>query len=212
MQQAARRLWTSFWIGASLGCYSRHQNSLQHLDTLSFSSKWAQTHWPAQAVFASIPCQDFFALWESKQLGWEGRDGGEATGVAVCSAGYSSWWTSSCSGTVDGSTSPRRVASSSGVGEVPCSCPVGLRREALTISSPLRAIRADMYFCSSNVAWQRTPVGNCDSLVQTCSDQAKARVFSCVMAQKSLGPETLVWIRNFSWWSLQNLGRASYQP
>ena len=85
------------------------------------------------------------------------------------------------------STSARTAASSSSVGEVSCSSPVGFRREGFTISSPLRAIGGAMNFCSSYATSQRTPVGDPNSSEWACSTQARARVFSCLMAQKSLG-------------------------
>ena len=76
---------------------------------------------------------------------------GILAGVAVHSAGDTSSWTFSCSGTWGGSTLPRRVASSPGVGEVLCSSPMGLKRETSTISSPLRAIREPCTFVVSTL-------------------------------------------------------------
>ena len=43
-----------------------------------------------------------------------------------------------------------------------------------------------------------------------CNAQAKARVFSCLTAQKSLGLETSVGVRNFTWQSPWNPGGASH--
>ena len=174
----------SLWIGESLKCWSleqsRHHNSIHHLGTMSFS-------WPALFVFALTPWWDFFTFWEVKWLGWEGGDGGKAAGGATHSAGCTTSWTSSCSGAWGGSTLPRRVASFSGVVEVLCSFPMGLRWEVLTIPLLLWAIRGAMHFCSSCADSQRTPVGNPDSLVEAWSTWANARVFSCLWPKEFLG-------------------------
>ena len=62
---------------------------------------------------------------EGQQLDWEMGKGEEALGAVLCSAG---------SGEEPGTgvgviSSPRRTASSSGVGDVQCSSPMGFRRE-----------------------------------------------------------------------------------
>ena len=113
--------------------------------------------------------------------------------MAVHSAGCTCSWISSCSGTQGGSIlhlishlmMPKRVASSSGVGEFLCSPPMGLRREASAISLPLRANRGAMHLCSSQTASERNHVGNPDSLAQACSALAKAMVFCCLIIWKS---------------------------
>ena len=63
------------------------------------------------------------------------------------------------------------------------------------MSSLLRVTRGAMHLSSSHADSQRMPVGTPDSLVQACSTGAKARVFSCLMAQQSLGPGASVWTR-----------------
>ena len=116
----------------------------------------------------------------------------EALGVAVHSAGCTCPEISSCSGTWDGSMSglmsglmlPRRVSSSSGVGEVLCSPSIGLRSEASTISSPLNTNRGAMHCCSFCATSQRTPVGNPDSSAWACSTLAKVGVFCCLIIWK----------------------------
>ena len=80
---------------------------------------------------------------------------------------------------------PRRVASSSGVGEVPHTPSVGFRSQASTILLLLRTNKRAMHHCSSTAASQRTPVGNPDSLVQAYSALAKAMVFCCLIIWKS---------------------------
>ena len=80
-----------------------------------------------------------------------GAGGGEEVlGVVLCSAGSTnlgiSHYSRGESGTCGSSISlPRRVVSSSG-GEVPFSSPAGFRREASSMSSPLRVIRGTMHF------------------------------------------------------------------
>ena len=69
-------------------------------------------------------------------------------------------------------SAPRRVASSSRVGEVLCSSPVGYKSEASTISSPLRCIKGAMHLWSSLVESHKTPGGIPDLSVQVCSAQA----------------------------------------
>ena len=132
----AGRLWLvgrpRFWTGESPGCWSRHQNFLHHLGTLQFPFRLAWTHWAALIVSALVALsRDFFTFWEGRWPGQEGGDGREDVGAAVCSAGCTCSHTSSGSGTWGGSImscsmSPRRVASSSGVGEVLHSPPMGL--------------------------------------------------------------------------------------
>ena len=73
-------------------------------------------------------------------------EGEEALRALFCLAGSSLF---EMSGTYCSLTSlPWRVASSSGVGSLLCSSPVGFRREASTMSSPPRAIRGVMHFWS----------------------------------------------------------------
>ena len=85
---------------------------------------------------------------------------------------------------ISGLTSPRIVASSSGIGEVPCSPSMDCRSEASTISSPLRANMGAMYCCSCLATSQRTPVGQPDSLAWVCSTLARARVLCSLTIQK----------------------------
>ena len=59
------------------------------------------------------------------------------------------------------------------------------------MSSLLRVIRETMHFLCSPADSRRMPVGTPNSLVQACSTWANARVFSCLRAQKSLGPEVV---------------------
>ena len=42
-----------------------------------------------------------------------------------------------------------------------------------------------MHHCSSKATWQRTPLGNPDSLAQVCSTLAMAMVFCCLIIWKS---------------------------
>ena len=86
---------------------------------------------------------------------------------------------------ISGLTSPRRTATSSGIGEVLHSPSMGCRSEASTILSLLRANREAMHCCSSLAASQRTSVGQLDSLAQACSALAKARVLCSLIIQKS---------------------------
>ena len=120
----------------------------------------------------------------------------EVVGVTVHSTGCACSWISSSSGTwgtsmsglmsdwISGLISPRRVASSSSIGDVPHSPSTDCRNEASTISSPLRANRGAMHHCSSLTASQRTPVGQPDSLAQACSTLAKARVLCSLIIWK----------------------------
>ena len=75
----------------------------------------------------------------------------EALGVVLCLAGSTSlgisghlWGEPGTCGSLI--SSPRRAVSSSGVGEVPCSSPVGSRREASSMLSTLWVIRGSMHF------------------------------------------------------------------
>ena len=86
--------------------------------------------------------------------------------------------------------SPRRAASSSGVGEVPGLLPIGSRSKAFTISSPFRLIKGAMHFWSSHTALQRTQVGT-PNLCTAQSAQAKARIFSCIILRDSIGQEIM---------------------
>ena len=69
-----------------------------------------------------------------------------------------------------------------------------------------------IHFWSYHVDSQRMPVWTPNSLAHACGTQAKARVFSCLLAQKSHGPEVLVWNRKSARQSSLNLGGASHHP
>ena len=117
------------------------------------------------------------------------------------------------SGTLGSTTSsPRRMASSSDIGEVQCSSSVGFKREASTMSSLLRVIKGAMHFCSSCTESQRAPVGPPDPLAQVCRAWAKTRVFSYLTTQKSLGLEALLMGMKSFGWSLLSQGRAFHHP
>ena len=60
------------------------------------------------------------------------------------------------------------------------------------MSSMLRVMKGAMQFRSSHDKLQRMPVETPNSLAQACSTWAKARVFSSLIVQKSLGQEVLV--------------------
>ena len=79
---------------------------------------------------------------------------------------------------------PIEVASSSGVGEVLHSPPMGLRSEASTILSLLRTKRRALHHCSSHAIPQRIPVEDPDSSVQACNALAKPMVFCCLIIQE----------------------------
>ena len=202
--QVVRRLQL---IGRSVFGLGRHQGARVGIETPS--TIWASCcsllskHGPTDQYWlcslqslagTSLPSGE-----EGDLVGKEGMGRGCRNNNFLCKGTSSG--TSCSSGTWGGSTLLRRVASSSGVVEVLCSSPVGLRRKALTFSSLLRAIRKSIHFCSSHAELQRTPMGNSDSLV-----------WVCLTAQKSLGLETMVWVRNFTWLSSQNLGEVSHHP
>ena len=84
----------------------------------------------------------------------------------------------------DPGSSPRRMASSYRVGEVPCSSPVASKSEASTISFPLRYRKGTMLLWSSLSELHRILVSAPDLSAQACSPGAKARVFSCITVQK----------------------------
>ena len=114
-------------------------------------------------------------------------------------------------GTPDGpSPLPRRVVSSSGVGEGPKSSSWGLNREASITSSPLRVIKRAMHYWNSMMALHRMPVLTPDVSAQACITKAKASVFSCLMTQKFWELEMggrKSW-RQSPW----SVGRASHHP
>ena len=83
--------------------------------------------------------QDSFAFKEGQQLSWGVRDGEVTLREVFHLAGSTSSETSGTCGSLIALS--RRMSSSSGEGEVPHSSLAGLRREASTISSPLRVIR-----------------------------------------------------------------------
>ena len=84
---------------------------------------------------------------------------------------------------------PRRVASSSRVGEGPGFFSTGPNREASITSSPSMVINGAMHCWSSLTAPHRTPGLAPDALVQACSTLARANVFSWQMTQKFCGSE-----------------------
>ena len=100
-------------------------------------------------IHSVFPCSGAFCLWGRKGTWGRRRRWGEVVGVMVHSAGCVCSWISSSSGTwgtlmsywISGLTSPRRVASSPGIGEVLCSLSMGCRSEASTTYSILRANR-----------------------------------------------------------------------
>ena len=127
----------------------------------------------------------FFVFGEGRELGG-GGDEGEVKGLAVCSAlsrlcllpnlSSARTWGTLTSGLMSDWISdlilPRRVASSSGIGEVTHSPSTGCRREASTISSLLRANMGAMQFpcCITKDSSGATRLLN-----MGCSSLAKAR-------------------------------------
>ena len=91
--------------------------------------------------------------------------GGEVVlGAVICLAGSTNLGISIHSGREPGTSgglmsSPRRMASSTNDGEVTHSSSVDFKREASTMSSPLRIIKWAMHLWSSDTAVQRMPVG-----------------------------------------------------
>ena len=158
----------------------------------------------------SISSHDFFPFQEGWLWGTVG-----VIGVVVCLAGSMNLGISACPGvgpgTPDGpSPLPRRAFSSSGVEEGPNSSSVGLNREESITSSPLMIIKGAMHCWSSLAALQRMPVLAPDAFAQACNAWTKVSIFSCLMAQKSLGLEAG---GRKSWgqspWSV---GRVSHHP
>ena len=162
----------------------------------------------------------FFAFREGRELGG-GGDEGEVIGVAVHSAGCACSHISSSAGTwgtlTSGFTSdwisdwisPRRTASSSGVGEVLHSPSMGCRSEASTISSPLRTNRGAMHHCSSLAVSHRTPMGQPDSLVWACSTLVKARVLCSLITMKLEEARKDMYCSS---WSLGMAGGGAHHP
>ena len=96
-----------------------------------------------------------------------GDGGGEALGAVVCLQALQALGIFRHSGREPGTSNslaslPRRVASSSGEGEVSCSSPVGFRRNASTMSYPPRAIKEPYIFgfscqsCRECLSWPLT--------------------------------------------------------
>ena len=118
----------------------------------------------------------------------------EVLGVVVCSAGSMNWGLFTCwevgPGAPEGLSSlPRRVASSSRVGEGPDSSSTSLNREATITSSLSMIINGAMHCWSILTALHRTPGLDPDVSTQTCSALARAKVFPrrwprCPMGQR----------------------------
>ena len=141
----------------------------------------ARLIWISGNSLPQLPCPWGRAAVGTGSGGWR-----RTLGVVICSAG------STPRVHISSVSLPRRMASSSGVGKVPLSPLIGFRREALTMSSPLRVIRGAIHLWSSHMVKHKTLVGAPDSLAQTCSAWVRARVFSCLTTQKFLGPEASV--------------------
>ena len=141
--------------------------------------------------------------------------GCSVTGAVVCLAGSMNLGISACWGAGPGvpegpSPSPRRVVSSSGVGEVHNSSSTGLNREASITSSLLMVINGAMHCWSSLMALHKTPHLTPDAFAQVCSTLATASVFYCWMIWKFQGSEAGG--RKSCGQSPCRVGRASHQP
>ena len=135
-----------------------------------------------------------------KLLSWFLRLGSFQTFMGGCSSLLSHLWLQ---------FSPRRVTSSSGVGEVLHLSSVGWRSEVSTISSLY--IKGVRHLWSSHTALQRTPVGAPSLSALHCRAQSRAMVFPCLMVQNSLILGELTWGR-MSWGcSSVRQGGASHQ-
>ena len=95
--------------------------------------------------------------------------------------------------------------------QVPYSSAAVSKSEASTTSSPLRLIKGAMHFWSSCASLQRTPVSASNLSAQACSTQAKARVFSCIMAWKPLVLEASAWGMKSWGYSPWSKGGTSHQ-
>ena len=138
----------------------------------------------------------FFVFQEGP---WQSLKGTEVLRASIClvdslNPGVSGW--SLRDAVASGSSSPRRVAFSSRLDEVPGLSLAGSRSKTSTISSPFRLIKGDLHFWSSHTALQRTLVSTPELPAQHCSVWAKARVFSFLTVQRSLVLEASAWGRN----------------